>query len=1037
MRVAVIFSGISIVRSLASSTGSNPSRKSFKEPFKTFKRSISAKDPIKKLAPSDKTVFCSLHPPVSRSEFSSLSPSFTSPVGLSDGSDVRMTILKGYLPSPEDLEVADGIIKYGELGLKFDMKEYADEDGREPAVRFLRLVNAKCPPLDRLLPQPSVDEDNGEVELISSNAVVFPAWSTDLLPFSEEVPQENSAETSQHSSQRSDMFEIRIPSGMDIDDGIKLLYTILPIPPWRDITAEMPARKYFVLTTCLHLRGYEKGTVVDTGIKLDLVPSDTWKKAFKVDDNNGRFDDMIVKDLTTPPRSDNNTVSNSYDIALGSRPMVESIKIEDGDTVKTSEGLVKFSLDDKDRMLTLDKAQCPRWHRPTPRKLPHEGYHLKRFPAAFDDGNVFTRLRGELGGTLVTSDKDISDAIKSLYHAIRKPNQRVHYTTREHPANDYLLTAICSHLYADRKLFGEPKEKRTHYYHSYKQTGVAGAKEIAPRQDELAKQSARRPKLTISRGAQGSLYIDEADPSSGGYRSIKNDFPYDLIQLHEFMPFATGLVSLKNGDDADDISAVVSSDGKVWSSDGRFWIEFGIQQLEGTYHRLKLASAICPLRNELHLPLHNLFYSKVLDVGDGLKANAVIYNAEAFPLFSKEVRELKQPDDIERFEKFHIGTLSERRTFEDSIRTLYSLTSPLPWAPRIKDDDETANDYFIRRMCMQLRGFSPSLPYRSYGGWPAHPDHYPEKLGATPLRKWVDRFKIGKVDKITREDGTYATDDHLSLTVGKSTTVVTPGVTANLENSPDWLQQYTRIYGGKPEGLKVEGGRVEDGPYSVNFLITDQFGLTGDEEGVLEVYAATCPSFGGPVPLNPVERFYAYRVFPTIFDDHRLFSREGLERSTSMRIFAQAHEDKSLNAAVELLYEVLPNPINELKDKNISDRDKAREKREANKTANIKQVQIKDAKRKRAQRDRMGVSKDPLAAAAYRTKEDIIYSHRAVPTITTLLAEMRHNREELERLKGCDIEMIAKESGMKTFTYTKKLEEDAQRRRAKIMGLMI
>ncbi|KAF4694111.1 hypothetical protein FOZ63_016868 [Perkinsus olseni] len=128
--------------------------------------------------------------------------------------------------------------------------------------------------------------------------------------------------------------------------------------------------------------------------------------------------------------------------------------------------------------------------------------------------------------------------------------------------------------------------------------------------------------------------------------------------------------------------------------------------------------------------------------------------------------------------------------------------------------------------------------------------------------------------------------------------------------------------------------------------------------------------------------------------------------------------------------------VRALREKNISDRDKARISREARKTATIKEAQIKDAKIKRAERDRLGAPKDPLSAAVYRTKEDIIYSHRAIPTITTLLAELRRNKEELERLRECDIETSAKGAGMKTFSYSKKLEERAQRRRAKIMGLL-
>ncbi|KAF4748905.1 hypothetical protein FOZ63_015633, partial [Perkinsus olseni] len=87
---------------------------------------------------------------------------------------------------------------------------------------------------------------------------------------------------------------------------------------------------------------------------------------------------------------------------------------------------------DEDKILVLEDVKCPRWI----------------FPAIFDDTEIFMRKRVYSVGVLVSAVKTGSrlEAVKTLFHVVRTPKRSVGYTKGYSPANEYLITAICSGL---------------------------------------------------------------------------------------------------------------------------------------------------------------------------------------------------------------------------------------------------------------------------------------------------------------------------------------------------------------------------------------------------------------------------------------------------------------------------------------------------------------------------------------------------------------------------------------------------------------
>ncbi|KAF4732499.1 hypothetical protein FOZ62_003763, partial [Perkinsus olseni] len=241
--------------------------------------------------------------------------------------------------------------------------------------------------------------------------------------------------------------------------------------------------------------------------------------------------------------------------AIGQRPPSNSLRVRRkrwSRTISTAEGELEFDLN-QHGLLVLKDASCPRWNRPTPRKLSTR-LTLSLFPAIFDDLAAFAHGGTSLPGILVAAGLtgDVQSALQTLLTIVRKPLIDVNYTGNANTAgNEFLLAALCSNIIASSPpALGEEKP------------------------------------LDV---------VDDSTMTTWGYRSIKVTFPYMAAQR----------------EDIPDVANLSVRNNMVYDPRSRFWIQFGATLEADGNEFLILRSALCPFRNELAYGVSNLILTEV------------------------------------------------------------------------------------------------------------------------------------------------------------------------------------------------------------------------------------------------------------------------------------------------------------------------------------------------------------------------------------------------------------------------------------------
>ncbi|KAF4655106.1 hypothetical protein FOZ61_007776, partial [Perkinsus olseni] len=672
--------------------------------------------------------------PVYGSEFGSLS------AGSSSRENPKKIKVRPWsqLPSAARLQVTSkGFVEAGSIGLEFD-REVPIWNG--DSHHFLRLRSATCPPLQHLM---SPLDEGSEWSVAGARpedimAVVFPVAKLENEDQVHGKKQRHDGE-SERTSGVGGMYEIRV-NGKSHDalrDAIKLLYTVLPEPSWARMTAALSSRvtanEYLALATCFHIRG--GNSLLRTPLPASSHPVDRekWMNFFNVRDVGGRgnkFSHLLVEGYTySPPRGSHEggstAMSGHSDIlreAIGHRPPSNSLKVRRkrwSRTIFTAEGELEFDLNQYG-LLVLKDASCPRLNRPTPRKLSTR-LALSLFPAIFDDQATFAHGSASLPGILVSAGLtgDVQSALQTLLTIVRKPLLDVNYTGNANTAgNEFLLAALCSNLIANSPPVLE-KEK--------------------PLDNPASSSSSSRSSMnTITQ------VVDDSTITTWGYRSIEATFPYMAAQRK----------------DIPDVTSLSVRHNIVYDPRSRFWIQFGTTLEADGNEFLILRSALCPFRNELAYGVSNLILTEV--------KRAVDYNAQAFPLsFPEASQTAREKGGVEKF-LFH--TRQNRDLIEDSIKSLYVLMGGLPWKDTENRAEYSANGHFVHVMCVHLRGYTHSIPYREDTGMPAgavkkkagldpgksvfgiFAKKRTEEDKPEPLSGWIEEFKVVEPPSATEFD---------------------------------------------------------------------------------------------------------------------------------------------------------------------------------------------------------------------------------------------------------------------------------------------
>ncbi|KAF4753135.1 hypothetical protein FOZ63_024486, partial [Perkinsus olseni] len=406
---------LTVVRASIDDPAEVPVKKGFGH---SLKRLLSRSKPRKDVAPvEDHVFFYDLHRPQDGSEFSSLSASSAPSLGpRRKGRKTCAGVLHGFLPSPNKLKVVGGEVRFGDIGLKFREEAISDDKGQ--SASFMRLVEAKCPLVEDILSPPtgSIESYVHDYSFPSEmDATVFPAGISRVLHCSD------SDEEDVDCCETSGMYEIRMKGKSDdaLKEALELLYGVVPPPSWAHQTADLStitANEYFILA-------------------IEISVDDDFRVKSK-DTVGRRLSQLIVENVTVAPLSNLRPrkklealgeeeialmhAGGTYHLALGSRPNVDSLEITPDGIVKAGEAEIKFNMAG-DKILVLEEAKCPRWSRPTPRKLPsvHRGSRI--FPAIFDDTAIFPRNRVYAVGVLVSAVKtgSLQEAVAGLLHSSR------------------------------------------------------------------------------------------------------------------------------------------------------------------------------------------------------------------------------------------------------------------------------------------------------------------------------------------------------------------------------------------------------------------------------------------------------------------------------------------------------------------------------------------------------------------------------------------------------------------------------------------